>query len=192
MINDQWVLSTRVYVLSTWSKHHVDSERLMSTWCCLVHMVFPCWHGDVQLSRYLLVNMQVVLSTRQCILLTGRCLVSVRFYLVYRVGLVDKIFGLVDLVNKALGLVNKPKWHFEMACMLLMITCYFTATAVMMLVHLNTDSSHCNECLLPFSVDNKCHLNAVLQLCNDQCALQRSDITQCICIPTAVIVWKGM
>ena len=64
--------------------------------------------------------MQVVLSTRQCILLTGRCLVSVRFYLVYRVGLVDKIFGLVDLVNKALGLVNKPKRHFEMACMLLM------------------------------------------------------------------------
>ena len=64
--------------------------------------------------------MQVVLSTRQCILLTGRCLVSVRFYLVYRVGLVDKIFGLVDLVNKALGLVNKPKWHFEMACILLM------------------------------------------------------------------------
>ena len=102
-------------------------------------------------------------------------------------GLVDRIFGHVDLVNKALGLVNKPKWHFEMACMLLMITCYFTATAVMMLVHLNTDSSHCNECLLPFSVDNKCHLNAVLQLCNDQCALQRSDITQCICIPTAVI-----
>ena len=41
-----------------------------------------------------------------------------RFYLVYRVGLVDKIFGLVDLVNKALGLVNKPKWHFEMACIL--------------------------------------------------------------------------
>ena len=64
--------------------------------------------------------MRVVLSTRQCILLTGRCLVSVRFYLVYRVGLVDKIFGLVDLVNKALGLVNKPKWHFEMACILLM------------------------------------------------------------------------
>ena len=52
--------------------------------------------------------------------MTGRCLVSVRFYLVYRVGLVDKIFGLVDLVNKALGLVNKPKWHFEMACILLM------------------------------------------------------------------------
>ena len=44
-----------------------------------------------------------------------------RFYLVYRVGLVDKIFGLVDLVNKALGLVNKPKWHFEMACILLMM-----------------------------------------------------------------------
>ena len=64
--------------------------------------------------------MRVVLSTRQCILLTGRCLVSVRFYLVYRVGLVDKIFGLVDLVNKTLGLVNKPKWHFEMACILLM------------------------------------------------------------------------
>ena len=73
------------------------------------------------MTRYLLVNMQVVLSTRQCILLTGRCLVSVRFYLVYRVGLVDKIFGHVDLVNKALGLVNKPKWHFEMACILLMI-----------------------------------------------------------------------
>ena len=54
--------------------------------------------------------------------MTGRCLVSVRFYLVYRVGLVDKIFGLVDLVNKALGLVNKPKWHFEMACILLMMT----------------------------------------------------------------------
>ena len=35
-------------------------------------------------------------------------------------GLVDRNFGLVDLVNKALGLVNKPKWHFEMACMLLM------------------------------------------------------------------------
>ena len=35
-------------------------------------------------------------------------------------GLVDRIFGHVDLVNKALGLVNKPKWHFEMACMLLM------------------------------------------------------------------------
>ena len=52
--------------------------------------------------------------------MTGRCLVSVRFYLVYRVGLVDKIFGLVDLVNKALGLVNKPKWHFEMARTLLM------------------------------------------------------------------------
>ena len=27
----------------------------------------------------------------------------------------------VDLVNKASWLVNKPKWHFEMACMLLMI-----------------------------------------------------------------------
>jgi hypothetical protein len=36
-------------------------------------------------------------------------------------GLVDRNFGLVDLVNKALGLVNKPKRHFEMACMLLMI-----------------------------------------------------------------------
>ena len=39
-------------------------------------------------------------------------------------GLVDRNFGLVDLVNKALGLVNKPKWHFEMACILLMIVRY--------------------------------------------------------------------
>jgi len=38
-------------------------------------------------------------------------------------GLVDRNFGLVDLVNKALGLVNKPERHFEMACMLLMRRC---------------------------------------------------------------------
>ena len=40
-------------------------------------------------------------------------------------GLVDRNFGHVDLVNKALGLVNKPKWHFEMACILLrLLTCW--------------------------------------------------------------------
>ena len=45
-------------------------------------------------------------------------------------GLVDRNFGHVDLVNKALGLVNKPKCHFEMACMLLMTVPYILTAHV--------------------------------------------------------------
>jgi hypothetical protein len=49
-------------------------------------------------------------------------------------GPVDRNFCHVDLVNRTFVPVNRPNWHFEMACMLLMIHARNISSAVLYLL----------------------------------------------------------